>query len=96
MVEKISPQAAQMADRLNGYGLVADARADLMTNGPEREAMGCAARLAFDLAQALLRGEEYTPEEFATSVQEIDSWMARAGERRFAARAYEWVAVFSS
>ncbi|MER7477387.1 hypothetical protein ABTX60_06990 [Streptomyces sp. NPDC126510] len=81
---------------LTGYDLVAGARADFMPNGPEREAMRSAACQAHSLAQAIERGEDFTPEQFAAAARQIDDTMAQAGARRLAPGADKWIALFTA
>lgn len=88
--------AITTAARITGYGMVAGARADLMDRGSEREAMVAAATLAHSLAQAIERGEDFTPEQFELLAREIDSQMAFAGDRQLPARTDDWLALFTS
>ncbi|MFD3609034.1 hypothetical protein ACFWXA_13335 [Streptomyces atroolivaceus] len=87
--------ATATAAALTGYGITAGARADLMPNGTEREAMRTAAREAHTLAQALERGEHYTPEQFGQAAREIDGHMTQAGSRSLPERAAGWLALFT-
>ncbi|MFD0209131.1 hypothetical protein ACFVH9_08335 [Streptomyces hirsutus] len=87
---------AQTAINLTGYGMVAGARADLMPFGYQKEAMRAAAIKAHSLAQALERGEDFTPEQFELLALQIDDEMAFAGDRRLPARTAEWLAAFTA
>ncbi|MET8609777.1 hypothetical protein [Streptomyces misionensis] len=87
--------ALATAAALTGYATVAGARADLLPFGCEREAMRAAAVKAHSLAQALERGEHFTPEQFEVAARRIDDEMAWAGERRFPACTGKWLALFT-
>ncbi|MGY3199745.1 hypothetical protein [Streptomyces sp. TE5632] len=95
-ITTITTATAQTAARLTGYGTVAGARADLMPFGHEKEAMREAAIKAHSLAQALERGEDFTPERFELLARQIDDEMAFAGEKRLPARTDEWLALFTA
>ncbi|MFI9418054.1 hypothetical protein [Streptomyces werraensis] len=90
----IAPALAT-ADLLNGYGLVAGARADLMPNGPERESMRACARRAHWLAQKLQDGEDLPLWRFNHYARQIDNEMTYAGARQLAPHAEKWIGTFS-
>ncbi|MFF4726361.1 hypothetical protein ACFY3M_13620 [Streptomyces mirabilis] len=92
----VTTEALATAAALTGYGTVAGARADLLPFGCEKEAMRAAAIKAHSLAQALERGEHFTPERFELLARQIDDEMAWAGpETRLPERAADWFATFT-
>src|SRR5690349_9516267 len=92
----VTTQAQATAAALVGYGTVVGARADLMPFGPEREAMRVAAIKAHSLAQALERGEHFTPERFELNARQIDDEMAFAGkDTRLPERTADWLSIFT-
>lgn len=80
---------------LDGAGMVAGSRADLMPLGAERNAMSAAAQRWYSLSGALFRGQEFTPEQVTTIAAEVDAEMAGAGANRLPAQADKIVAAFT-